>query len=89
MSSSTNVEQSAPDVTEEAGKRLVITLTAAPAAFTRRLAAKMGVSAPEAVRRALAVMDLVTSLSPDEELLVRNRKTRETERIHFHWKTIG
>jgi hypothetical protein len=66
-------------------EKVVITLTAGPANFTRRLADQMGVSFPEVVRRALTVLHLVVSLNPDEDLVVRNRKTEETDRVRFEW----
>jgi len=45
----------------------------------------MGVNVPEVLRRALVVLDLIVSLDADEELVIRNRKTKEIERIRFLW----
>lgn len=69
-------------------RKLVMTLTAGPAAFTRRMATQMGVGTPEAVRRALTVLHLVLSLADDEELLVRNKTTSQLERVRFEWTDI-
>jgi hypothetical protein len=69
----------------EVDKRLVITLGVEAANATRRLAAHLGVTPIEAVRRGLTLLDLLVSLDPDEELIVRNRKTGQTDRLRFHW----
>ena len=66
-------------------RKIVATLSAEPAALTRRLARHMGVNVPEVLRRALVVLDLIVSLDADEELVIRNRKTKEIERIRFLW----
>lgn len=70
---------------DEEPAKVVLTLTAGPARFTKQMAARMEVSVPEIVRRALTVMHLVISLDPDEDLVVRNRKTNEMERVRFIW----
>ena len=41
--------------------------------------------ATEAVRRGLALLDLLQSLPADEELVVRNTRTGDVERLRFHW----
>jgi hypothetical protein len=66
-------------------KRLVVTLGVEAASATRRLAAALGVTPSEAVRRGLTLLDMFVSLGPDEELIVRNKKTGESDRLRFHW----
>ncbi len=66
-------------------KRLVVTLGIEAGNATRRLASNLGVSPSEAVRRGLTLLDLLASLGPDEELIVRNKKTGESDRLRFHW----
>lgn len=71
---------------EEAERtKLVITLSAEAAQETRRLAGLMDVNPPETVRRGLSVLQLLLSLSEDEELVVRSRKDGTLERIRFQW----
>ena len=81
----------APDVDVVAGdgdtegRKLVVTLGAEAAAATRRMAADLDVSTAEAVRRGLALLDVLQSLGPEEELVVRNTRSGEIERLRFHW----
>jgi hypothetical protein len=82
MSTITDTDQTSADQDE---RRLVVTLTAGPAGFARRLATRMNVSVPEVMRRALSVLDLVMSLEEDEELVIRNRRTKQTDRVRFQW----
>ena len=70
---------------DEPDKRLVVTLGPEAAAATRKIAADLGISPSEAVRRGLMLLDLHSSLGADEELAVRNRKTDQWERLRFHW----
>jgi hypothetical protein len=67
------------------GRKLVITLGSEAAAATRRMAADMNASTAETVRRGLALLDLFQSLPADEELVVRNTRTGDVERLRFHW----
>jgi hypothetical protein len=66
-------------------RRLVITLSGEAAASTRLLAERLGISAPEAVRRGLNLLDLWAGLDDHEELVVRNGATGVVERLRFHW----
>lgn len=69
--------------------RAVVTLPPAVADATRRMASRMGdVGTAEVVRRGLMLLDLYLSLSPDEELVVRNKATHECERLRFAWQTF-
>jgi hypothetical protein len=79
------IREGAETPPDEADKRLVVTLGVEAANATRRLAARLSVTPSEAVRRGLTLLDLFASLSPDEELIVRNRKTGESDRLRFHW----
>jgi hypothetical protein len=79
------VRKSAEISPDQADKRLVVTLGVEAANATRRLAAHLSVTPSEAVRRGLTLLDLLASLSPDEELIVRNKKTGESDRLRFHW----
>jgi hypothetical protein len=67
------------------GRKLVVTLGTEAAAATRRMATQMNVSTAETVRRGLALLDLLQSLPADEELVVRDRRTGDIERLRFHW----
>jgi hypothetical protein len=67
------------------GRKLVVTLGTEAAAATRRMATQMNVSTAETVRRGLALLDLLQSLPSDEELVVRDRRTGDIERLRFHW----
>jgi hypothetical protein len=82
MSTITDTDQTSANQDE---RKLVVTLTAGPAAFARRLATRMNISVPEVMRRALSVLDLVVSLEEDEELVIRNRRTKQTDRVRFQW----
>jgi hypothetical protein len=79
--------QSRKEAPSEAGdeKRLVVTLGIEAGNATRRLASDLGISPSEAVRRGLTLLDLLASLGPDEELIVRNKMTGESDRLRFHW----
>ena len=71
------------------GGRAVVTLSPPAASAARRLAAAMGgVSLPEVVRRGLMLLDAYLGLRDDEELVIRNRRTSEIERIRFTWETF-
>jgi hypothetical protein len=67
------------------GRKLVVTLGAEAAAATRRMAADMDTSIAETVRRGLALLDLLQSMRADEELVVRNTRSGDIERLRFHW----
>jgi hypothetical protein len=73
------------DATVAEDKRIVITLGVEAAKKTRELADRLGITAPEAVRRGLTLLLMQTDLGPDEEIVIRNKKTRETTRIVFHY----
>lgn len=66
-------------------KKLVITLGVEAAEATRSLAEQMAVTPPEAVRRGLSLLQLLVSLSHDEELCVRDKNDGMLERIRFQW----
>lgn len=66
-------------------RRLVITLGPEAAASTRQMAKRLKITPSEAVRRGLTLLHLLMSLGPDEELAIRNRKTKETDRVRVHW----
>jgi hypothetical protein len=67
------------------GRKLVVTLGPEAAAAARTMAAHLEVATAEIVRRGLALFDLLQSLDPDEELVVRNTRTGDIERLRFHW----
>lgn len=66
-------------------KKLVITLGLEAAEATRRLAERMQINPPEAVRRGLTLLQLLQSLSADEELVIRRKKDGSLERVRFQW----
>jgi hypothetical protein len=69
--------------------RAVVTLTPAVAGAVRRMGEEMGEASPtEVVRRGLIMLDLMLSLPDDEELVIRNRKTQQIERLRFAWDTF-
>jgi len=68
----------------DGGRKLVVTLGSEAAAATRRMATELNVTPPETVRRGLMLLDLLLSLDPDEELIIRN-KSGEISRLRFHW----
>ena len=71
------------------GGRAVVTLSPPAAAAARRLALKMGrPSLPEVVRRGLMLLDVYLSLGDDEELVIRDRRNGQLERIRFTWETF-
>jgi hypothetical protein len=71
-------------------ERAVVTLSPPVATAVRRMAADMGgdLGPAEVVRRGLILLDLYLDLNDDEELVVRNRKTTELERIRLAWDTF-
>lgn len=77
------------DNPERAGggdSRAVVTLSPAVAAATRRMGEQMGgVGTTEVVRRGLILLDLMLSLSDDEELVIRDKKTQQIDRLRFAW----
>jgi hypothetical protein len=95
--SDTDVDTSAKSASREVSRpsnggsdgRAVITLSPGAARATRRMAERMGgVGLTEIVRRGLLLLDLLLSLDPDEELVVRNKTTQECERLRFAWETF-
>lgn len=44
-----------------------------------------GVGTTEVVRRGLILLDLMLSLSDDEELVIRDKKTQQIDRLRFAW----
>jgi hypothetical protein len=68
----------------DANRKLVVTLGPEAASATRRMAAQLDVTAPEAVRRGLMLLDLLLSLDPSERLVVLNDQG-DIERLRFHW----
>lgn len=65
--------------------KLVITLTNVAADHTTRMADEMNIKSPEVVRRGLMILDFMTSLPEDEELVIRNKNTGEVERFRIKW----
>jgi hypothetical protein len=70
---------------DDDGRKLVVTLGTEAAVAARRMAADMNASTAETVRRGLALLDLLQSLPAEEELVVRNTRTGDIERLRFHW----
>lgn len=69
--------------------RAVVTLTPPVAVAARRMGEQMGgAGMTEVVRRGLILLDLMLSLNDEEELVVRNRGTRQIERLRFTWDTF-
>jgi hypothetical protein len=69
--------------------RAVVTLAPAVAAAARRMGKELGeVSTAEVVRRGLILLDLMLSLTEDEELVVRSKSTEQIERLRFAWETF-
>jgi hypothetical protein len=66
-------------------KRMVVTITPEAAEATRKMAAKMGCSSPEAIRRALSLLDLVLDLDGGQVLAVHDPKTGLVDRLRFVW----
>ena len=72
-----------------AAERAVVTLPPPVAAAARRMGAELGgVGVAEVVRRGLMVLDLLVSLEEDEELVIRNKATRECDRLRFSWQSF-
>lgn len=65
--------------------KLVLTLSSEAARETRILAADLDITYAEAARRGLSLLKMHHELGEDEELVIRNRKTKEIDRIKFHW----
>jgi hypothetical protein len=65
----------------DAATKLSLSLTPDAASEIRRLAEKQAVPLAEVVRRSLTLYRFVDSLSEDEELCVRNRRTGESSRL--------
>jgi hypothetical protein len=69
--------------------RAVVTLSPAVASATRRMGEQMGgVGTTEVVRRGLILLDLLLNLQDDEELVVRDAKTKQVDRLRFAWDTF-
>jgi hypothetical protein len=72
-----------------ADSRAVVTLSPAVASATRRMGEQMGgVGTTEVVRRGLILLDLLLNLEDDEELVVRDAKTKQVDRLRFAWDTF-
>ena len=73
-------------------ERAVVTLNPAVTTAVRHMGLDMAsptgkpVGPVEVVRRALILLDLKLSLKNDEELVIRNNKTGECDRIRFGWE---
>jgi hypothetical protein len=67
-----------------------VTLPPAVAAAVRRMGTAMdGEPGPaEVVRRGLILLDFYLSLTQDEDLVVRNKKTNDLERLRIAWDTF-
>lgn len=82
-------ESATPKHTSGGEGRAVVTLTPTAANATRRMATQMGgISTADVVRRGLILLDLLLSLSENEELVVRRKDTGEIERLRFAWETF-
>lgn len=69
--------------------RAVVTLSPPVAAAAKRMGKELGeVSTVEVVRRGLILLDLLLSLTDDEELVIRSKKTEQFERLRFAWETF-
>jgi hypothetical protein len=70
--------------------RAVVTLAPAVAGATRRMAEAMGgeLGPAEVVRRGLILLDLYLSLTDEEDLVIRNKKTQQLERLRIAWDTF-
>jgi hypothetical protein len=68
-------------VADDGGTKLSLSLTPEAASEIRRLAEKHDVTLAEVVRRSLTLYRFADSLSEDEELCVRNRRTGENSRL--------
>lgn len=71
-------------------ERAVVTLAPATADAARRLAVTLGedVRLVDVVRRGLILLDLLTSLNDDEELVIRRKSSGECDRLRFSWDTF-
>lgn len=83
-------QQTSPRGTEGGEGRAVVTLPPAVAGAVRRMGAAMdGEPGPaEVVRRGLILLDFYLSLTKDEDLVVRNKKTNDLERLRVAWDTF-
>ena len=63
--------------------RMSFTLGSDAARAIEEIAEKRGISVAEAVRRAITLTRFIESLAEDEELLVRNKRSGDVERIRF------
>lgn len=79
-----------PQPSTDGEARAVVTLPPAVAGATRKMAEKMGgdLGPAEVVRRGLILLDLYLSLTDDEDLVIRNKKTQELERLRIAWDTF-
>jgi hypothetical protein len=70
--------------------RAVVTLPPAVAGAVRRMADTMDgdLGPAEVVRRGLILLDFYLSLTPEEDLVVRNKKSNELERIRIAWDSF-
>jgi hypothetical protein len=69
--------------------RAVVTLSPAVATATRRMSEQMGgVGTTEVVRRGLILLDLLLNLEEGEELVVRDARTKQVDRLRFAWDTF-
>jgi len=76
-------------MSEDSDQRAVITLTPSVAVAARRMARAMeGASLPEVVKRGLLLLDLYINLDKDEQLVIRNKRTNQIDRVRFIWDTF-
>jgi hypothetical protein len=69
--------------------RSVVTLSPSVTTAVRRMGAEMDdAGSAEVVRRGLMLLDFFLSLPDDEELVVRNRRNQQVERVRFAWDTF-
>jgi hypothetical protein len=47
-----------------------------------------GIGTTEVVRRGLILLDLLLNLDEDEELVIRDAKTKQVDRLRFAWDTF-
>lgn len=63
-----------------------VRLTAPAAEHVNAMADRDGLTVGQLTRRAYLLYDFVTSLGEDEELVVRNTRTNDLERLRFDWR---
>lgn len=74
---------------DDAGpRRMVVTLAPEAAEATRKMATELGCSSPEAIRRGLVLLHLVTHLSRDESLAIHNSRSGQFERVRLLWSVL-